>query len=413
MTAARSARCDVVIAGGSYAGLAFGLALARAAGPDLAVTVLDRAAFDGGALAPDPRAFALADASRALLEALGVWPELAPHAQPVLAVDITDSALGDAVRPVLLATDTVVDERVQMHILEAWRLKSALLRGVRAEPSVELLAPVEIQGMERDDSGVRLLLAGGDGIEARLAVAADGARSSLRTAAGIGVVGGSYDQLGIVAIVGHELPHEARAVQHFLPAGPFALLPLPGRRCCITWSETTGRGREIMALDDRAFLDEVERRAGHRLGRLWLEGPRAAWPLRSQTARSLVGPRLALIGDAARSVHPIAGQGVNLGFRDVAALAEAVVDGLRLGLDPSDATLLDRYQRWRRFDGVQSSAAYGALNALFSNDWAVLRGIRDVGVELVDRLPGLKRSLVAEAAGLTGELPRLLKGEPL
>ena len=413
MNSAKTDSFDVVIAGGSYAGLALSLALARALGPDLSLAVIDRAPLDGGTAGPDPRAFALAEASRAMLSVLGVWPELSAHAEPVRAIDLTDSALADVVRPVLLTYDTTVDDQSQMHILEAARLKSALVGAVRSEPSIRLLAPTEFRGMDRNESAVRLKLADGSAVSGRLAVAADGVRSALRTAAGIGVVGNSFDQLGIVTIVSLERPHEGRAVQHFLPGGPFALLPLPGQRCCITWSETAARGHEIMALDDAAFLAEAQQRAGYRFGTLVLEGPRASWPLEAHLARSLVGPRLALIGDAARSVHPIAGQGVNLGLRDAAALAEALVDGLRLGLEAGDATILERYERWRRFDGAQSAAAFSALNKVFSNDWTVLRGLRDVGVGLVDRLPGLKGLLVAEAAGRTGEMPRLLRGEPL
>lgn len=413
MAVASPGTFDVVIAGGSYAGLALALALARAVGPDLAVAVIDRAPLDGVAPGPDPRAFALAGASRAMLSVLGVWPGLSAHAEPVLAIDLTDSALADALRPVLLSIDTVVDGQSQMHILEAGRLRAALLDAVRAERTIRLLAPAEFRGMERDVSSARLQLGDGRVVAGRLAVAADGAHSALRAAAGIGVVGNSFDQLGIVTVVGHARPHEGRAVQHFLPAGPFALLPLSNQRSCITWTEAAVRGCQIMELGDEAFLAEAQQRAGYRLGELSLAGPRASWPLEAQRARSLVAPRLALIGDAVRSVHPIAGQGVNLGLRDVAALAQSLVDGLRLGLDPGDVTILERYERWRRFDGAQSAAAFSALNTLFSNDWAVLRGIRDLGVGLVDRLPGLKGLLVAEAAGRTGEVPRLLKGEPL
>ncbi len=413
MTPARPKTFDVVIAGGSYAGLALALALARALGPDADLAVIDRAPLDGGQPASDPRAFALAEASRLMLAVLGVWPALEAHAEPVRAIDLTDSALSDVVRPVLLSYDPTIGPQAQMHILEATRLKAALLAAVRAEPTIRLLAPAEVRGLERHGSAIRLRLGDGSAVEARLAVAADGVRSALRAAAGIGIVAHSFNQLGIVTIVAHERPHEGRAVQHFLPGGPFAMLPLPGQRCCISWSEDAARGQAIMSLADADFLAEAQHRAGYRLGALTLAGPRASWPLEAQLVRSLVATRLALIGDAARSVHPIAGQGVNLGLRDAAALAEVLVDGLRLGLEPGDATSLERYERWRRFDGFQSAAAFSALNTLFSNDWAVLRGLRDLGVGLVDRLPVLKGLLVAEAAGHTGEVPRLLKGEPL
>ncbi len=404
---------DVLVSGGSFAGLALALTLARAAGGDLRLALVERTGLTAGAPKADGRAFALAAGSRRLLESLGVWSRLEPYAQPVSGIDITDSALGDAMRPVLLSYETQVGEQPQMFILETWRLRQALVEAVLAEPALQIIAPADVHGLDRQPGWLDLVLADGQAWGGRLVVAADGGRSVLRAAAGIGVVGGPYRQHGIATIVAHDRPHEGRAVQHFLPAGPFAMLPLPGQRSCITWTEADAGARRIMGLDDVAFLAEAQQRAGWRRGALQLDGGRAAWPLFGQLARSLVAPRLALIGDAVRSVHPIAGQGVNLGFRDVAALAEVVVDGMRLGLDPGDATILDRYERWRRADGVQAAAAFSGLNALFSNDSSLLRGVRDVGLGLVDRLPGLKQLLVAEAAGATGDVPRLLNGEPL
>ncbi len=209
----------------------------------------------------------------------------------------------------------------------------------------------------------------------------------------------------------HEKPHGGRAVQHFLPSGPFAILPLTGNRSCITWSEEEKRAKEILALDDAGFLAEVEQRFGYRLGAIVLEGPRASWPLDMHLARALVADRFALIGDAAHGVHPIAGQGLNLGLRDVAALTEVVADAARLGLDIGSVTVLERYERWRRLDSALSAATFDALNRLFSNDWTVLRTARDFGLGLVDRMPGLKQFFVTEAAGLTGDVPKLLRGE--
>lgn len=405
---------DVAIVGGSFAGLALALAVAGAAGGGITVTVIERGELSiAGSGAPDPRAFALSGGSRGLLEAVGVWPALADEAQPVSRIDITDSSLRDALRPVLLSYATMIDGRPQMLIVEADRLRQALVEALLAEPRIRLLAPADVKGIDEETGCRRLALADGRTVKARLVVAADGARSAARQMAGIGVVGGAHGQRGLATIVGHERDHEGRAVQHFLPGGPFALLPLKGRRSCITWSEKEESARRIEGLDDAAFLEELQERAGWGLGALRLMGPRAAWPLSSHLARSLVASRLALVGDAARSVHPIAGQGVNLGFRDVAALAEAIVEAMQLGLEAADGTALARYERWRRADGVQSAAAFGALNALFSNDWLLLRTMRDAGLGVVDRLPGLKQMLVAEAAGLTGEVPRLLKGEPL
>lgn len=414
MSRSAAAIWDVAIVGGSFAGLALGLALARAGGGALDVVVIEAGplSVDRGAPA-DPRAFALSVGSRNLLEAIGTWSSLAGAAEPVTGIDITDSSLGDAVRPVLLSYATVVDGQAQMLIVEADRLRRALVEAALAEPRLRVLASAEVVGLDNKPDARVINLDRKAPVQARLVVAADGARSPLRAMAGIGVVGGPHGQRGIAAIFGHELEHGGRAVQHFLPSGPFAMLPLAGARCCITWSEAEASARRIEALDDEAFLGEVQARAGWRLGALHLEGPRAAWPLSSHLVRSLVAPRLALIGDAARNVHPIAGQGVNLGLRDVAALAEVIVEAVRLGLEAGDITALERYERWRRPDSVQSAAAFGALNALFSNDWIWLRTLRDAGLGLVDRLPGLKQLLVAEAAGLSGEVPRLLGGEAL
>ncbi|MEZ5815567.1 MAG: FAD-dependent monooxygenase [Hyphomicrobiaceae bacterium] len=410
-----SSMFDVVIAGGSFAGLALALALVRAkgGGPEVAVIEREELRPEAHGGRADPRAFALSAGSRRLLEAIGVWDAVADQAQPVAGIDITDSALADAFRPVLLSYATSIGGEPQMLILEADRLKQALHEAVLGEPRISVMAPCEVAGLAEGAGGRMISLRNGERVAARLVVAADGSRSRVRELVGIGVVGGSFRQRGIATIVGHEGEHEGRAVQHFLPAGPFALLPLQGRRSCITWSEREARAEEIMKFDDVAFLDEAQARAGWRLGALSLEGGRASWPLRSHLARSLIGPRIALVGDAARSVHPIAGQGVNLGFRDVAALAETVIEGMRLGLEPGDATSLTRYERWRRADGAQSAAAFSALNSLFSNDWTALRTLRDAGLGLVDRLPGLKGLLVAEAAGATGDVPRLLRGQPL
>jgi 2-octaprenyl-6-methoxyphenol hydroxylase len=250
-------------------------------------------------------------------------------------------------------------------------------------------------------------------VSARLAVGADGRRSRLREAAGIGIVEHDYRQVGIVTVIAHELPHRGRAIQHFLPSGPFAILPMTGDRSCITWTETADEGRRILALDDAAFLAEVDRRFGGRLGDLTLAGGRRSWPLAMHLARAYAANRLALAGDAAHGVHPIAGQGLNLGFRDVAALAEVIADAARLGLDVGSMSTLRRYERWRRSDSALSAGVFDRLQWLFANDNPALRAVRDSGMAVVDRLPALKRLLVAEAAGLTGDVPRLLRGEPL
>ncbi|MGI9380598.1 MAG: FAD-dependent monooxygenase, partial [Methyloligellaceae bacterium] len=216
-----------------------------------------------------------------------------------------------------------------------------------------------------------------------------------------------------VTTIRHEKSHRGCAVQHFLPAGPFAILPLTGDRCSLVWTEELRRGQEIIELDDDRFLAELERRFGHKLGALEIAGPRFGIPLEMHLAREFIAPRLALVGDAAHGVHPIAGLGLNIGFRDAAALTEVVIDDFRLGLDPGNFTALERYQRWRRFDSVFSALVMDGLNRLFSNDLLPVRTVRDIGLGLVNRLPALKKFFVEEAAGYSGQIPKLLRGERL
>lgn len=412
-------RFDIVISGASFAGLAFARALAAALGRDLAIAIVDRAQRPAaGPAAPDARAFAISAGARRMLETLGIWAAVAPGAEPVHTIEITDSSLEAGVRPVLLRYDNHLDGAVAgaepaSHIVPAAELEQALHRAVAADPGVTLVAPAEIARFA--DAGNRMVvtLADGSALSAALLVGAEGRRSAAREGAGIKTVGWRYGQTAIVTTIAHERPHEGRAIQHFLPAGPFAILPLPDNRCCLTWTEDETEARRILALDDAGFLAEVETRVAGRLGAVTLAGPRQSWPLEMHLARAYVAPRFALLGDAAHGVHPIAGQGVNLAFRDVAALAEIVVDALRLGLDPGSLEVLRRYERWRRFDSFVSAATFDGLNKLFSNDSTLVRAARDFGLGLVDRLPGVKRRLVTEAAGLTGDLPRLFKSEQL
>jgi 2-octaprenyl-6-methoxyphenol hydroxylase len=247
----------------------------------------------------------------------------------------------------------------------------------------------------------------------RLLVAADGARSQIRQGAGIATHGWTYDQSAIVTTVGHERDHGGRAEEHFLPAGPFAILPLKGNRSSIVWTEAKGEAERIVALPDDAFHAALEQRFKLHLGEINAVGARRVHPLGFFVARSFIAERIALVGDAAHVIHPIAGQGLNMGLKDVAALAEVIVDAARLGLDPGSATVLERYQRWRRFDTVTMGIATDGLNRLFSNRSDILRLVRDVGLGLVDRVPNLKRLFIREAAGLVGEVPKLLRGEML
>lgn len=410
--AAPNGRYDIVISGASYAGLALARALSQALEGTARIALVDRRPVGRRTDVPDARAFALSAGSRRMLETLGVWGRVADAAQAVTAIEITDSSLDAGVRPVLLTYDNAVEgQEPASYIVPAGPLNDALAEVVAASPGIEILAPEHVASFTVSGSGAELMMAGGAASTASLLIAADGRNSPLREMAGIKSVGRSYPQVGIVTTVAHAKPHNGHAVQHFLPAGPFAILPLPGNRACITWTEEAGEARRILALDDEGFLEEVDTRFGGKLGALSLAGPRQSWPLELHLARSYVAPRFAIVGDAAHVVHPIAGQGLNLALRDVAALTEAVADAARLGLDLGSAQALERYERWRRFDAAMSTAAFDGLNVLFSNDSTLLRAARDVGLGLVDRSPVLKQLFVAEAAGITGDVPRLLRGE--
>lgn len=410
---------DVVVSGASFAGLALAEALAQALGDGLSIAIVDRAVREPSER-PDARAFALSAASKHLLDVLGIWRGVASEAQEVSDIDITDSSLDAGIRPIVLTYDNHIKEsrsgasggEPASFIVPASVLERALLQAASANPSITLLAPAEVTGVTVTDAGVTVALRDREPVTASLLVGAEGRRSATRDAAGIDIIGWSYDQIAIVTTIRHSKPHNGHAVQHFLPGGPFALLPLPGDRCCITWSENAAEARRILALDDAGFLAEVEKRVGGRLGHLELAGPRQSWPLETHLAKSYIAPRFALIGDAAHGVHPIAGQGLNLAFRDVAALTEVLAESRRLGLDLGDWDTLKRYERWRRFDSAVSTATFDALNRLFSNDNAVLRATRDFGLGVVDRTPLLKKLFVAEASGTLGTaVPRLLKGE--
>lgn len=415
-------RFDIVISGASFAGAALARALLSALGGDLRLALVDRAPRRERT-APDARAFAISAGSRRMLDALGVWSAIAPEAQAVTEIEITDSSLDAGIRPQLLlydnrlapglAAEGTADAEPASYIVPAGLLENALLDAIAADTRLALIAPAEIARFADGGPALAIGLADGSEISAGLLVGAEGRRSASRDGAGIKTVGWRYGQTAIVTTIRHEKPHAGRAIQHFLPAGPFAILPLPGNRACLTWTEDETEAKRILALDEAGFLAEVETRVADRLGVLEVVGPRQAWPLEMHLARAYVAPRFALIGDAAHGVHPIAGQGVNLAFRDVAALAEIVVDSMRLGLDPGGMEALQRYQTWRRFDSFASAAAFDGLNKLFSNDSMLVRAARDVGLGLVDRVPALKQRLVAEAAGLTGDLPRLFKSERL
>lgn len=405
-----SVQGSIVIGGGAFAGLALALALRQGLGPEIPVIVADPAL--GTRPSRDPRATAIVAACRRLFEVIGAWDDVRAEAQPILDMVVTDSKLEDATRPAFLnfAGDVAPGEPFA-HMVENRRLIDALV--VRAEAEGIDLRATTVSSYDARAEGIDVTLGDGSVIAASLLVAADGAKSKLRERAGIATHGWEYDQSGIVVTVGHERDHQGRAEEHFLPAGPFAILPLSGKRSSLVWTERRAEAARIVALGKEEFHAELEQRFGLHLGEVKaLDKPRA-FPLSYFVARSFIAERLALVGDSAHVIHPIAGQGLNMGLKDVAALAEVVVDAARLGMDLGGADVLERYQRWRRFDTMAMGVATNSLNFLFSNQSTLLRTVRDIGLGLVDRAPPLKNLFIRQAAGLTGEVPRLLKGEAL
>lgn len=399
---------DVAIVGGGPVGLTLALALVRSI-EGMRVAILDRRDF---AVPRDQRASAIAAGVKRVFQSLDLWEALAPAASPILGMKITDSGTGDMSRPLFLKFEgDVTPGEPFAHMVPNMATIGALLEAVKGK--VKFIAPVEVTGYSAEAALARLSLADGRMIAAPLVVAADGGNSALRGMAGISIIGHDYEQSGIVTTIAHQLDHEGTAYEHFRPAGPFASLPLRGKRSSLVWTE----GREEAARYPQMPLEEVATRIeavmGSSLGAVTVEEKLQVFPLKLQIAREFVAPRLALIGDAAHVVHPIAGQGLNLGLKDVAALAEMVVEAMRLGLDHGAADVLERYQRWRRFDTALMAMVTDVMNRLFSNEVAPVRALRDFGLGVVDRLPPLKEAMIARAAGLERGGPRLLRGYPI
>lgn len=402
---------DVLVAGGGYVGLSLAVAVKKAA-PHLAVEVVDGAPEH--AWKKEERASAIVAAARNLLDVLGVWSEIAVDAEPIRRMVITDSRTADPVRPVFLTfDDTGSDEDGQpfAHMIPNRAMIGSLLRQADAL-GIPVRWSTSATDFKTGQHSTQVSLSDGSEVGTRLLVACDGARSKLRDMAGIKTVRFDYGQSGIVTTVEHERPHDGTAEEHFLPAGPFATLPLTGNRSSLVWSERTEDAKRLVEGDDLVFEEELERRFGHKLGSLKVVGGRRAFPLGLTLARAFVAPRFALAGDAAHGIHPISGQGLNLGFKDVAALAETIVEADRLGLDIGALSVLERYETWRRFDTVRMGITTDVLNRLFSNDVTPLRVLRDVGLGLVDRLPGLKSYFIRQAKGTAGSgHPRMLVGQ--
>jgi 2-octaprenyl-6-methoxyphenol hydroxylase len=404
---------DVLIAGGGLNGPALALALA---GGGLRVAVIDsRPAAARAEAGFDGRAYALAIASKRLLQAVGVWPAVADRCQPILKIKASDGHAGQGPAPFFLTFDAgEIEEGPMGFMLEDRFLYAAFLDATAAAPGITLLSGETVVAQDAGPAGVSVTLGSGRVLAGRVLVGCDGRGSGVAARAGIRRQGWGYGQTALVTAIRHERDHEGCAQQFFMPSGPLAILPLPGgHHSSIVWSETDARAAEIQALDDAAYLAALRPRFGDFLGEIALAGVRFSYPLSLSLAERFIAPRVALVGDAAHGVHPVAGQGLNLGLRDVGALAEVLVNAARRGEDIGSPVALEEYQRWRRFDSTALALGMDAVTRLFSNDNPVLRLGRDLGLGLVNALPGLRRRFIRQAAGLEGELPRLLQGKPV
>ncbi|MCA0850208.1 UbiH/UbiF/VisC/COQ6 family ubiquinone biosynthesis hydroxylase [Salipiger thiooxidans] len=401
--------CDILIVGGGLNGPALALAAAKAGLKSIVIDALPADTRSGDDF--DGRGYALALASVRMLARLGLWDTLEAHAQPMHEIKVTDGRVGEAQVFLGLHFDSAeIEEGPMGQMVEDRYLRRALLAAMEAEPLVAQRAGETVIAQETTAGGVTVTLASGDTLTARLLVGADGRRSGTATRAGIRRTGWGYGQTALVCAIAHETPHEGVAHQFFMPPGPLAILPLPGNRSSIVWSERDNRARAINALPDDEYLAVLRPRFGDFLGEISLAGQRFLYPLNLTLANSFIGERLVLVGDAAHGMHPIAGQGLNAGLRDVAALAHVMSHAHRRGEDIASPVVLERYQQWRRFDTASLAAATDLFNRLFSNDNPLLRFGRDLGMAAVNAVPGLRRGFIREAAGLTGDLPDLMRG---
>lgn len=405
-------RADIVIVGGGLNGPALALALAQGG---LHVQVVDARPAEARAEAGfDGRAYALAIASKRLLSAIGVWPALADKVQPILQIKASDGVAGQGPAPFFLSFDAAeIEEGPMGFMAEDRHLYAAFLEAMQAT-GVELISGESVVSQEVDAAGVSVTLASGRVLRAGLLIGCDGRGSGVAARAGIARTGWGYGQTALVTAIAHEKDHHGIAQQYFMPSGPLAILPLAGgHHSSIVWSEAATAAANIQALDDADYLEALRPRFGDFLGEISLAGERFTYPLSLSLANSFIAKRVALVGDAAHGVHPIAGQGLNLGLRDVGALAEVLIEAQRRGEDIGALDVLERYQRWRRFDSTALALGMDGVNRLFSNDNPFLRAGRDLGLGLVNAVPALRRGFMRQAAGLTGELPKLLQGKAI
>ncbi|MEX0286057.1 MAG: UbiH/UbiF/VisC/COQ6 family ubiquinone biosynthesis hydroxylase [Paracoccaceae bacterium] len=404
-------RTDIVIVGGGLAGPALALCLARAGLSSSVVDAQPEATMRDGGF--DGRSYALALTAQRLLDAIGVWDQVEDNAQPILDIKVSDGHAGTGPSPFVLHFDHAeIEEGPMGYMVEDRYLRRALLDAVAASPLIEVRNNARVVAQDIGSSVV-VTLEDGSQIEAAVLVGADGGSSGTAMRAGVKYIGWPYGQTALVCAIAHELPHQGIAQQMFMPEGPLAILPLTGNRSSIVWTERSTRAEEINALPAEDYLQVLRPRFGGFLGDIELAGDRFTYPLRISVADSFVADRVALVGDAAHKVHPIAGQGLNAGFRDIAALAEVLADARRRGEDIGSELVLGRYESWRRFDVQTLAFSTNAFNRLFSNDNPLLRIGRDLGLGITNALPSVRRTLMREAAGLTGDVPRLMRGLPL
>ncbi|WP_108783762.1 FAD-dependent monooxygenase [Pontivivens insulae] len=404
--------CDIAIVGGGLNGPALALALS---GAGFSVTLIDALPVETRAdPAFDGRAYAVALTSQNLLRALGIWSAVEDHAQPILDIVVSDGRAGQGGSPLHVHFDhREIEEGPFGALVEDRHLRSALIAAVAANEQITMRAPERVVAQHVDNTGATLTLESGESLRTRLIVGCDGRASGTAERGGIGRMAWGYDQTSLVCAIEHEKPHDGVAHQMFFPEGPLAILPLQGNRSSIVWTEETTRANAVQAMSDVGYLAALRPRFGDFLGDIRLAGQRYTYPLGLSLARSWTADRIVLAGDAAHGIHPLAGQGLNLGLRDIAALAEVLTDAKRRGEDFARASVLERYVRWRRFDTAGLAIATDGINRLFSNDNPILRGLRDLGLGAVNAVPRARRGFMREAAGLTGDLPRLLSGRAL
>ena len=405
-------RKEIIIVGGGLNGPVLALALAQAGHPVVVIDALDLPVLKDPEF--DGRAYALALTSQRMLAALGLWEGLTGNAQPMLEIKVTDGHAGHGPAPFFMHFDHAeIEEGPMGYMVEDRHLRQHLLQAMADAPLIRQINGKTVVGQEAGLNGITVTLDSGEAVEGCLLVGCDGRQSAVAARAGIKRTGWGYDQTALVCAIGHEHPHEGVAHQFFVTGGPLAILPLTGQRSAIVWSERTEQAVAIQKLDDEAYLAALSPRFGEFLGDISLVGGRYSYPLGLSLANAMIAPRVALVGDAAHGVHPIAGQGLNAGFRDIAALSEVLTEALRRGEDIGSELVLARYQQWRRFDISALALATDAFNRLFSNDNPLLRIGRDIGMGLINATPRLRRGFIREAAGLTGDLPRLMKGQTI